>query len=174
MAKTIIFFSQFYIFGLFDLLNDLQVQIWPDLPNIIWGAWSVCFYDFFVRVLLMPQNFILNIVSDLLALLITFLLDFPSFCIHIHAPQVEQSLFFFLLPSVGRDRATRAMDKHCRYPPRSSADDAACSHEYFIGWINAKKEGGGKYHKRAAAAAAEEEAYVVKGGEGGIMGWLPS
>ncbi len=38
----------------------------------------------------MPQIFILNIFSDLFALLINFLLDvsyfsdFPSFCIHIH------------------------------------------------------------------------------------------
>ncbi len=77
--KRLIFFCNFTFFGLFDLQNDLQIQIWPDPPNIIWGCPIFLFLWFFVGALLMHQIFFLNIFSDLFALLITFLFDFSYF-----------------------------------------------------------------------------------------------
>ena len=44
--KQFIGFRDFLVFGVFDLQNDLQNQIWPDPPNITWGCpiflWFFC------------------------------------------------------------------------------------------------------------------------------------
>ena len=61
----------------FDLIRLHNLGV----PNLF------VFYDFFVRALLMPQNFILNIFSYVFALFITFLFDFSyisrfSFFLH--------------------------------------------------------------------------------------------
>ena len=59
---------------------------WPPNSNLTWSVQHnlgvpdlFVLYDFFVRALFMPQNFILNIFLDLFVLLITFLSDFSYF-----------------------------------------------------------------------------------------------
>ena len=50
-------FRDFAFFFLFDLENDLKIQIWPDSPNKIRGC-PIFFilYNFFVRSLHVPQK----------------------------------------------------------------------------------------------------------------------
>ncbi len=94
------FFWWFYVFGLFDLQNDLQIQIWPDLPNTIWGCLIFLFFLFFI----LPQNLILNIFSYLFCSFDHLSLWFFIFCqiflssAFIPMAQVfQQSLFLLLL-----------------------------------------------------------------------------
>ncbi len=86
-----------------NVTSKFQFEL--NCPTKFGGARSFCFYKIFVRALLMLQNFILNIISDLFELYITFLFnvsyfpDFLSFCIHIHAAGlwIEYVLVYTLL-----------------------------------------------------------------------------
>ncbi len=75
-------------FGLFDL----QFQIWPDPPSIIWGCPIILFLWFFCQGTPYASNFHFkyNLRSFLcfwppFSWIFHIFPDFPSFCIHIHA-----------------------------------------------------------------------------------------
>ncbi len=120
--KQISAFSTFFSFLAF-LTYKMTSKFKIDLirPTYFWGARSFCFYDFFGRALLMPQNFILNIFLDIFSLLITFLSDFSYF-----------SRFSFFLHS---------------YPCRRSSNRVcSCLYAFRIGrWNLLKVKCGGQF-----------------------------
>ncbi len=103
--KWFIAFLQFYVFGLFDLQNDLQIQIWPDPPNIVWGCSIFLFLWFFCQGAPYDSKFHFKYIFisfwafDHLSLwFFIFSHIFHSFCIHIHAAGLRtNSLLLFHL-----------------------------------------------------------------------------
>ena len=92
MAKNnYLVFLQFCVFGHFDLQNDLQIQIWPDPPNIIWGCPIFSILWFFCQATPYALKFGFKYNSNIFSLFLTFLFDFSQFftifffCIHILA-----------------------------------------------------------------------------------------